>query len=517
MASPLLSAAKYLDQPVFLEKLRRAVPVMLPAAGALLVGHDTYTAPEGEKGKAFIRSLSVSVATVASALLAMRLFMRPDPGRLAQVAGSLLETRGISLTKALEKRLEKLGSVREFEALLKEHGMKVPGNLRHYAEKAAGSKGLSPSELHRFRVENLTEVLRKRDMLDDSLAGLLEKGKGVLSPKEVHRLRKAVHQLEKDPERARALLNQVIPDPKNLTGREILGEIKDLSMLGLLPVLGGLVGGVTGNVLSGENWREKFKNQAKEGFFQYFANIFLCNVGAGAFLYGLEKTPLKSSRPARFAAMMVGITAFGIVGGSAIANVFGKNLINRMIDHGPVEGMRLLSKQVREEGWASLFENLYDERRPEPLDVGLHVDDVATVGVLSGLKWIEPLLPFLYSISGWRAGIGYRNGVAATDSAADRPFELPLKESRPVLFRQSAFSGPEPPVTGERKHPQAPPRSPASYPYSQGQTWKPGYPGPLQANYFQFHYPPEPGFSRHVPSQYYGYPSQQPGTYPINY
>ena len=29
---------------------------------------------------------------------------------------------------------------------------------------------------------------------------------------------------------------------------------------------------------------------------------------------------------------------------------------------------------------------------------------------MSGLKWIEPALPIMYAISGYRAGIGYRNG-----------------------------------------------------------------------------------------------------------
>ena len=29
---------------------------------------------------------------------------------------------------------------------------------------------------------------------------------------------------------------------------------------------------------------------------------------------------------------------------------------------------------------------------------------------MSGLRWIEPALPIMYSISGYRAGIGYRNG-----------------------------------------------------------------------------------------------------------
>ena len=53
--------------------------------------------------------------------------------------------------------------------------------------------------------------------------------------------------------------------------------------------------------------------------------------------------------------------------------------------------------------------SLYGERRPEALDIGLHIDDVATVAVMSGLKWIEPALPIMYAISGYRAGIGYRN------------------------------------------------------------------------------------------------------------
>ena len=55
-------------------------------------------------------------------------------------------------------------------------------------------------------------------------------------------------------------------------------------------------------------------------------------------------------------------------------------------------------------------EKLDSERTPELLDIGLHVDDIATVAVLSGLKWIEPALPILYGVSGYRAGIGYRNG-----------------------------------------------------------------------------------------------------------
>ena len=53
--------------------------------------------------------------------------------------------------------------------------------------------------------------------------------------------------------------------------------------------------------------------------------------------------------------------------------------------------------------------SLYAERKPEPLDIALHADDIATAGVLSGFKWIEPALPIMYLISGYRAGTGYRN------------------------------------------------------------------------------------------------------------
>ena len=79
-----------------------------------------------------------------------------------------------------------------------------------------------------------------------------------------------------------------------------------------------------------------------------------------------------------------------VIGGSAIANVIGNKIIN------PIFG----KKESKE---------LYSERKPEALDIGLHTDDIATVAVMSGLKWIEPALPIMYAISGYRAGIGYRN------------------------------------------------------------------------------------------------------------
>lgn len=135
-----------------------------------------------------------------------------------------------------------------------------------------------------------------------------------------------------------------------------------------------------------KNWKQKIPNKINEGIYQYLANIFLCNVGAGIALGILEKCNIKS-KAARCIGMVTGIMITGVIGGSTIANYIGKKFINP-----------ILSPNKQQE-----------TRTPELLDIGLHTDDIATVAVLSGLKWIEPSLPLLYSISGYRAGIGYRN------------------------------------------------------------------------------------------------------------
>ena len=103
----------------------------------------------------------------------------------------------------------------------------------------------------------------------------------------------------------------------------------------------------------------------------------------------MEKMGVKG-KVSRALGMVAGIVAMGIVGGSAIANAIGNKIINPMLGEQQKKG-------------------IYSERKPEALDIGLHVDDIATVAVMSGLKWIEPALPIMYSISGYRAGIGYRN------------------------------------------------------------------------------------------------------------
>lgn len=182
------------------------------------------------------------------------------------------------------------------------------------------------------------------------------------------------------------IVNRLIPPPENIKAKDIFKEIGWLSIYGAIPVAGGITGGVIADRLTEKNWKDRIPNKINEGIYQYLANIFLCNIGAGLALGALEKMNIKS-KTARCLGMVGGILTTGVIGGSVMANYIGNKLINPMV-----------SKKYKN-----------DYRTPELLDLSLHTDDIATVSLLSGLKWIEPSLPLLYSISGYRAGIGYRN------------------------------------------------------------------------------------------------------------
>lgn len=241
----------------------------------------------------------------------------------------------------------------------------------------------------------LKQVVKENSKLVDEFvasATVSEKAKKILNsskqkivtPQDI-----VVLQKEMKDKNGRKFLDRLIPPPENVSSKDIFSEIGWLSIVGACPVVGGILGGVAADTLTGDDWKKGLPNKVKEGAYQYLANIFLCNVGAGAALGILEKNNIKS-RTARGLGMLGGIVLTGVIGGSKIANIIGDKLIN------PLCG----SKCKKHKG---------DERTPELVDIGLHVDDIATVSLLSGLKWIEPMLPVLYTVSGYRAGIGYRN------------------------------------------------------------------------------------------------------------
>lgn len=237
-------------------------------------------------------------------------------------------------------------------------------------------------------VKSYKQILKDNDILVDSCLKrtnisketkqILTKAKTkILSIKEVDKLNQPKN---------KKIIDKLIPAPQNIKAKDIFKEIGWLSIYGAMPVVGGITGGIVADRVTENNWKQRIPNKIKEGAYQYLANIFMCNIGAGAALGILEKANVKS-KTARCAGMVTGIITTGVIGGSSIANFIGNKIINPIV-----------SKDKKKE-----------IRTPELLDLSLHTDDIATVSLLSGLKWIEPSLPILYSISGYKAGIGYRN------------------------------------------------------------------------------------------------------------
>ncbi len=317
---------KYLDQPILVERLRKAVPIGLGVAACAFTASEVSKAKPEHKRKIGVQSALVLGTTIGSALVAPR------------------------IASAITKK-----------------------------------KALKPlKDLIKENTQNIDEFVSART-LATPVNKILQKGKKkVLSPKEILTLTQELKGKEE-----KAFLDRLIPPPENVSSKDIFSEIGWLSIVGAIPVVGGIVGGVAADKFMGENWRQKLPDKVKEGSYQYLANIFLCNVGAGVALGILEKNKIQS-RMARGLGMVGGIILTGVIGGSKIANIIGDNLIN------PLCG----EKKKTTKG---------DERTPELIDIGLHTDDIATVSLLSGLKWIEPALPVLYTVSGYRAGIGYRN------------------------------------------------------------------------------------------------------------
>jgi len=324
---------KYLDQPRLVKKFSHAVPFVLVAGGGLYAYEHLRKTPQPQKEKELTKSVAVLTGTIISAIAAPKIAAK----------------------------------------IFKE-------NHQHHSEETS----------------ELISNFLKNNQVTQKTAQILNKAKEkVLRPKEIRHIFEELGQTSKGKEFLSGE-EGLIPDPEHIDSKHIFSEIGRLSVFGLIPVLGGIAGGVTGDKLTEKNWKDKFPDKVKEGTYQYLANIVLCNVGAGAALLAMEKAKI-TSKSARALGMIIGIVLAGLVFGSAIANLVGKFCIDPLF-------------HKKDKNHLHNHVDLYSERKPEILDMGLHIDDVSTVAVLSGLKWIEPALPILYSISGYRAGIGYRNG-----------------------------------------------------------------------------------------------------------
>lgn len=342
----LTALGRCVDQPVFLNKLQKKMPALLIGAGTGYGIYDTYKSSKGKdseyKKKKILKNFIIISTTVAASL----------------AGANGLKIKGRQIIPQLI------------------HQPSIEGILRR--QDNAVDKFLSQTSLSDKKLSDLLDFARNR----------------ALKPKEIETLMKKLPESEAK----NNLFDVILPKPENLNSKGIFNEIGRLSLLGAIPVVGGITGGIIADGVTNSSTKKSTANKIKEGFYQYFANIFLCNVGACAALFaaeGLQKaniikplSPLK-----KMAVIMTGITATGIVGGSWIANKMSQKIIDPLFNKGKTPSHK----------------GVYDERKPELTDIALHADDIATAGVLSGFKWIEPALPLMYFVSGYRAGIGYRN------------------------------------------------------------------------------------------------------------
>lgn len=333
MINNIKAFAKFLDQPMLIARLNKNMPKIMLTATALYSakkGFDVYehsgdvTICDGkEQKKNYLKNTGILFGSVISALIAPKLASKMT----SRASLSSLEVIKNQNTKLVDEFLSKNKNS------LNEESLKILDEAK--------TKVLSLS-----KIKSLTKELEERK-LDEFMKNL-------------------------------------IPAPENINSKEIFSEIGYLSIYGAIPVVGGITSGVIADKIAGEEVKKTAPDKISEGLYQYLANIFMCNIGAGVALGILEKLNI-TSKACRAVGMVAGIILTGVIGGSKIANF------------------------ITEKGAQKFGIGGVKERKPELIDLGMHTDDIATVAVLSGLKWIEPSLPILYSISGYKSGIGYRN------------------------------------------------------------------------------------------------------------
>ncbi len=349
MLNHIKTVGKYLDQPLVVGKFSKVVPGVLLGGATLYTANEVRKSPKDKKKEVVINTGMVLGATSLAALAAPRI-----------------------ASKVVRKPYEKIdiNKIKQFN-------------------------------------NDLVENFLSQNTVDSNVHKVLEKAKSkVLNIKEIGLLRKKLEPTEN----GKKFLDAFVPEPQNVTAGEIVQDMGRLSVLGAIPVAGGIAGGIAGDVVTDKKtWKQKVPNKIKEGVYQYLANIFLCNVGAAGALGIMESLNVKS-KAARATSMVGGIILTGVIGGSSIANYISRKFINPLFESKETRQMNKLKHQQEKLEKHNHKKVKSDDRKPELLDICLHTDDIATVAVMSGLKWIEPALPILYAISGYRAGIGYRNG-----------------------------------------------------------------------------------------------------------
>lgn len=362
----LITRSNYIDQRAVVQWAGNPVNKMMWGVGAAFTAWNTAKAKPEDRWKTLIRDGLVLTAAIGGSILAARRF-KP----LAQEGELLVESAKKNLGLKLEKGTLTDGA-KEFK--------KAFANTSLRKELKAHFKDLK--DTHAFKTADL-------EKLYDKIASVPGIGK----------------------KRVNEVFEMLFDNGEGF--QEEMKEALKFFGIGGIGVLSGIAGGLVANKINGVNEPDTIPNMIKEGIFQFVANIALCAVGAGAALGLLNSDKLLSGKPAEIAGKFTGFInnsplkklyrtgivmlglCLGIFGGSHIANYVGQKYVNPLLD--------------KLQGKSPSPERATGKRKLEMCDVMLHLDDVPTAMAIAGTAILGPwIIPF-FPVSGYRAGIGYRN------------------------------------------------------------------------------------------------------------
>ncbi len=389
VARQLVVGGNYIDQSAVVRKYGKVVNPLMLLGGAGLAGWHTWKAQPEERKKVLTRDGLVLGATIGGTMLAaggLASFRQVfQPKYVPKMKNLLMEglkplhAEGESLIQNAEENLAHSELAAEVKTLIREK----------IADAKALAKKANQSE---------SDAFLSRDHLF-----------------EIYNKIRAHH-----PKDVSTLFGKVLGGEEEGLKDEVK-EAASFFSVGLAGVVSGIMGGLLANKINHENDPEKTPNMVKEGIFQFVANIAMCAVGAGSALAlmkpteWIHKVPKLSSsekvikaakevtrvfnetagsRIYRFGGVLGGLSV-GILGGAHIANFVGRHWVNPVLDK--MQGKQ--SKPPEQQG----------KRHIEGMDMVLHVDDIPTAAAIAGTAILGPWIMPFFPVSGYKAGIGYRN------------------------------------------------------------------------------------------------------------
>lgn len=380
----------YIDQASIVQKSGRPVNWMMITAASGVTGYHAWKAQPEERKKVITRDALVLSAAVGGTMFAA--------GGLA--AFRQLFNSGFVPTVAKDAPVLKKFILQGAKPLHDE-GEKLAEHAKEYLKKIkGGDEDKIHSELQKFLEEKIDKLKDDYTFSRDELGEIYDNVK------------------KYEPEKVSKIFTKLFSDDDGL-GAEVK-EAMEFFGIGLAGVLSGIGGGLLANKINELKDPEKTPDMVKEGIFQFVANIGMCAVGAGSALALMSpdewapKISEKLRKPAekvteffhesagskvyRFGGVLAGLSV-GILGGAHIANYVGRHYVNPVLDK--IQGKE--SKPPEEQ----------EKRHIEGMDMVLHVDDIPTAAAIAGTAILGPWIMPFFPVSGYRAGIGYRNDEKA--------------------------------------------------------------------------------------------------------